>query len=156
MSNAIRFTDMSTGLKEIKVSLEITPDPPVDETCAHPPLIPGRKSYNRPPESDTSDTPVYIYVCVQDSGPGLQKEDLALLFQRCAQRLLVFIYPFIQNTGLDFNRDRLVYRMAHATLNSLIFFVERAPCVWWVWTWAVRVPAVMQYVLLNPWFYSTF
>jgi signal transduction histidine kinase len=111
MSNAIRFTDMSTGLREIKVSLEIAPDPPVNDTCAHPPLVLGRNGRNRSPEPDTGDTPVYIYVCVQDSGPGLQKEDLALLFQRWAQRLLVFICPLIQNTGLGFNRDRLVYGM---------------------------------------------
>jgi signal transduction histidine kinase len=82
MSNAIRFTDMSTDLREIKVTLELLPDPPSDESCAPPLLSPGWSLRARSPESETGEVPVYIYVSVQDSGPGLQKEDLALLFQR--------------------------------------------------------------------------
>lgn len=74
---------MSTGLREIKVMLEIALDPPADETCTPPPLSAKRLGSERSPESESgSDPPVYIYVSVQDSGPGLQKEDLALLFQR--------------------------------------------------------------------------
>lgn len=83
MSNAIRFTDMSTDLREIKVSLELTLEPPSDDTCAPPPLMPGRMSVLGSPMSESgADASAYIYVSVQDSGPGLQKEDLALLFQR--------------------------------------------------------------------------
>ncbi|QRV74353.1 protein-histidine kinase [Ceratobasidium sp. AG-Ba] len=85
MSNAIRFTDMSTGRREIKVSLELALDPPSDETCAPPQLVPGRLPLIRSPASESGDTSAYIYVSVQDSGPGLQKEDLALLFQRFQQ-----------------------------------------------------------------------
>ncbi|CAE6344989.1 unnamed protein product [Rhizoctonia solani] len=85
MSNAIRFTDMSTSLREIKVSLELSPDPPSDESCAVPPFVPGHALRSRSPDTGTGDPVVYIYVSVQDSGPGLQKEDLALLFQRFQQ-----------------------------------------------------------------------
>ncbi|KAJ1307032.1 hypothetical protein OPQ81_008011 [Rhizoctonia solani] len=85
MSNAIRFTDMSTGLREIKVSLELSLEPPSDESCAPPPLRAGRPLLNNPPDSGSGDVPIFIYVSVQDSGPGLHKEDLALLFQRFQQ-----------------------------------------------------------------------
>ncbi|KAG8766784.1 hypothetical protein FRC12_006659 [Ceratobasidium sp. 428] len=86
MSNAIRFTDMSPSRREIEVSLEIAFDPPADDSCA-PPLISARRaSYSRSPDPDPPNSiPVYIYVSVKDSGPGLQKEDLALLFQRFQQ-----------------------------------------------------------------------
>ncbi|CAE6472804.1 unnamed protein product [Rhizoctonia solani] len=82
MSNAIRFTDTSTGLREIKVSLELSLDPPADDSCALPPLLPKRIIRRK---SGSEELDVYIYVSVQDSGPGLQKEDLALLFQRFQQ-----------------------------------------------------------------------
>ncbi|KAJ1307038.1 hypothetical protein OPQ81_008017 [Rhizoctonia solani] len=85
MSNAIRFTDMSTDRREIKVSLELSPDPPLDDSCAVPPFLPEQTLRARSPDAETGDQPVYIYVSVQDSGPGLQKEDLALLFQRFQQ-----------------------------------------------------------------------
>ncbi|CAE6499919.1 unnamed protein product [Rhizoctonia solani] len=85
MSNAIRFTSMGTGLREIRISLELSPDPPSDESCAAPPFIPGQALRARSPDDDRRDPTIYIYVVVQDSGPGLQKEDLALLFQRFQQ-----------------------------------------------------------------------
>ncbi|EUC55586.1 sensory histidine kinase, putative [Rhizoctonia solani AG-3 Rhs1AP] len=82
MSNAIRFTDTSTGLRQIKVSLELSLDAPSDDSCALPPLLPKRIIRRK---SGSEELDVYIYVSVQDSGPGLQKEDLALLFQRFQQ-----------------------------------------------------------------------
>ncbi|CAE6495191.1 unnamed protein product [Rhizoctonia solani] len=82
MSNAIRFTDMSTGLREIKVALELSLDAPSDESCAPPPLHGGRPLLNSSSEFESGDIPIFIYVSVKDSGPGLHKEDLALLFQR--------------------------------------------------------------------------
>jgi len=85
MSNAIRFVDMSTDLREIKVFLEMSPDPPMDESCVPPPLPSSRPTVQQSPESESGESSVYIYVSIQDSGPGLQKEDLALLFQRFQQ-----------------------------------------------------------------------
>jgi signal transduction histidine kinase len=76
MSNAIRFTDMSTGTREIEVTLSAALTPPADESCLPPPL---QGQSERPHESGST---VYIYMSVKDSGPGLQQEDLALLFQR--------------------------------------------------------------------------
>ncbi|KEP52556.1 putative sensory histidine kinase [Rhizoctonia solani 123E] len=85
MSNAIRFTDMSTGLREIKVSLQLSLDPPLDESCTPPPLHSGRPLLNSSSDLESGGVPIYIYVSVKDSGPGLHKEDLALLFQRFQQ-----------------------------------------------------------------------
>ncbi|KAG8722993.1 hypothetical protein FRC09_005177 [Ceratobasidium sp. 395] len=76
MSNAIRFTEMNAQLSEIKVSLDVSSDPPVDESCLVPPIAtqPGA-------EGDELQS-IYVYMSFQDSGPGLLKEDLVLLFHR--------------------------------------------------------------------------
>jgi signal transduction histidine kinase len=75
MSNAIRFTEMSTGKREIQVTLSVAPTPPTDDTCTPP------SEFQRLQTSDDSPL-VYLYMSIKDSGPGLQQEDLALLFQR--------------------------------------------------------------------------
>ncbi|KAG9121848.1 hypothetical protein FRC07_002026, partial [Ceratobasidium sp. 392] len=100
MSNAIRFTDMSTSQREIDVSLEVALDPPIDDSCAPPPTLPGRGRHNRSPDPDPNSVPIYIYVSVKDSGPGLQKEDLALLFQRRQMKRAGFTYTLASN-GLE-------------------------------------------------------
>ncbi|KAG8771580.1 hypothetical protein FRC12_003527 [Ceratobasidium sp. 428] len=76
MSNAIRFTEMNARLSEIKVSLDVSADPPVDESCLVPPVA------TQPGAEGDEPQPIYIYMSFQDSGPGLLKEDLALLFHR--------------------------------------------------------------------------
>ncbi|KDN38662.1 hypothetical protein RSAG8_09337, partial [Rhizoctonia solani AG-8 WAC10335] len=81
----ITNANMSTGLREIKISLELSPDPPSDESCAVPPFWSGQALRTLSPSAETGDPAIYIYVSVQDSGPGLQKKDLALLFQRFQQ-----------------------------------------------------------------------
>ncbi|KAG9122683.1 hypothetical protein FRC07_000818 [Ceratobasidium sp. 392] len=79
MSNAIRFTEMNTRKREIKVFVDVSSDPPIDGTCLPPPLA------TQPHPSTNDLQAIYIYMSVQDSGPGLQKEDLALLFHRFQQ-----------------------------------------------------------------------
>lgn len=79
MSNAIRFTEMSTQVREIKVALDVTQDPPTGESCTPPTDAPT------PPRTEQQASSIYIYMSIQDSGPGLQQEDLALLFQRFQQ-----------------------------------------------------------------------
>ncbi|KAH7327638.1 hypothetical protein B0J17DRAFT_722634 [Rhizoctonia solani] len=87
------ITNASTGLREIKVSLELSPDPPLDGSCAAPPFLPDQALRAK-------DSTVYIYVAVQDSGPGLQKEDLALLFQRRQMKRAGFTVALASN-GLE-------------------------------------------------------
>lgn len=75
LSNAIRFTQTST-VKDIQIKVEVSRIPPTtEETCLRPldhlddlvPIAPGEKM------------PIYVYVSVRDSGPGLKPKDLELL-----------------------------------------------------------------------------
>ncbi|KAG9122882.1 hypothetical protein FRC07_000555 [Ceratobasidium sp. 392] len=75
MSNAIRFTEMNTRKREIKVFVDVSSDPPVEESCLPPPIA----TQPRPLTDELQ--AIYIYMSVQDSGPGLQKEDLDLFQQ---------------------------------------------------------------------------
>lgn len=75
LSNAIRFSQTSEA-KTIEITLEVSRAPPrTEDTCLRPlnapedlvPIAPGEKA------------PIYVYVSVHDSGPGLKPKDLELL-----------------------------------------------------------------------------
>ncbi|KAG8712854.1 hypothetical protein FRC09_019390 [Ceratobasidium sp. 395] len=91
MSNAIRFTEMSARLREIKVSVDVSSGPPIDRSCLPPPLTTQPLSPRNEPQT------IYIYMSVQDSGPGLQQEDLALLFHRRQMKRAGFIAALASN-----------------------------------------------------------
>jgi signal transduction histidine kinase len=76
LSNAIKFADMSTSERRITVELELSPSPAIEGPCI-PPFISETEIFDW-----TVPKPVYIFVSVQDSGPGLKPDDLALLFKR--------------------------------------------------------------------------
>jgi signal transduction histidine kinase len=80
LSNGIKFTDMSTAKRVITITLNVARHAPDASPCV-PPEEPEPSS---PVLQDDEAEPrtVYIYVFVKDSGPGLQPEDLALLFRR--------------------------------------------------------------------------
>jgi len=85
MSNAIKFTDISTlPARQIVVFVDVSLYPPPPNECSPPPgdvnAAVAAKAKAQP-----SGTTLYVYVSVQDSGPGLQPGDLALLFQRFQQ-----------------------------------------------------------------------
>ncbi|KAF8603037.1 hypothetical protein BDV93DRAFT_607104 [Ceratobasidium sp. AG-I] len=94
MSNAIRFTEMGGEVRMIRVSLDIAREHPSDESCGLPlaPMCPL-------PWSDSSEEPIYFCMSFQDSGPGLRKEDLNLLFQRFRQGSNA--HPIFGGFGLD-------------------------------------------------------
>lgn len=78
LSNAIKFTDMSTSDRRIVVSLELSPVAAAEGPCVAPELPKNGASIDW-----SSPKPVYIFVSVKDSGPGLKPDDLTLLFRRC-------------------------------------------------------------------------
>ncbi|KAL7422481.1 hypothetical protein Q5752_003129 [Cryptotrichosporon argae] len=76
LSNAIRFMSNSPR-REIALRVELSLQPPIEGTCTVPPA--------RPAPGWTEDTPIYIFMSVTDTGPGLSAADLAVLFQRFSQ-----------------------------------------------------------------------
>jgi len=80
LSNGIKFTDTSPGNRDILVTVNVSRyAPPENAPCIPPPG----------PEIPLVDlempSTIFIYCSVKDSGPGLQPDDLALLFRRFQQ-----------------------------------------------------------------------
>ncbi|KAI0035069.1 hypothetical protein K488DRAFT_83402 [Vararia minispora EC-137] len=84
LSNGIKFTDMSTEKRDITITLNVSRYAP---RKGGPCLPPGVEDPCSPPiHNDNAEAgSVYIFVSVRDSGPGLQPDDLALLFRRFQQ-----------------------------------------------------------------------
>jgi len=76
LSNAIKFADTSVDRREIRVDVNVSFNSPKEGTCL-------------PPDEDeipeNSAAPIYLYLAVKDSGPGLKPDDLNLLFKRFQQ-----------------------------------------------------------------------
>lgn len=69
--------------RRIVVCLEVSLDPPQANKCIAPPLPQNTDEVKA--KIKIPGTLVYVYLAVQDSGPGLKPGDLALLFQRFQQ-----------------------------------------------------------------------
>lgn len=76
---AIRFT-ASSNVRQITTTYDVSFVPPAEDTCALPPSI-ELPSVVPPPE----DTPMWLFVSVRDTGPGLGPKELAMLFKRFSQ-----------------------------------------------------------------------
>ncbi|OCF32334.1 hypothetical protein I316_06002 [Kwoniella heveanensis BCC8398] len=79
ISNAIRFTATS-ATRVITVQYEVSFVPPADNTCAPPT---EREAVLELPVKE--DTPVWLFIAVRDTGPGLGPAEQAALFQRFSQ-----------------------------------------------------------------------
>ncbi|WVR03013.1 hypothetical protein IAU60_000002 [Kwoniella sp. DSM 27419] len=79
ISNAIRFT-ASSPTRVITVQYEVSFFPPDDNTCA-PPVEHATPVKLPVPEN----TPVWLFVAVRDTGPGLGPQEQAALFRRFSQ-----------------------------------------------------------------------
>ncbi|WWC87709.1 uncharacterized protein L201_002601 [Kwoniella dendrophila CBS 6074] len=79
ISNAIRFTSAS-DTRRITVKYDISFTPPAEDSCALPSAlgIPSRLPADE-------DTPIWLFVSVTDTGPGMSPKELAVLFKRFAQ-----------------------------------------------------------------------
>ncbi|CAK9780214.1 unnamed protein product [Cutaneotrichosporon oleaginosum] len=77
LSNATRFTANSTE-RRVRLSMDIGVEPPLDDGCSKP--VPS----TRPPPLKEG-MPIYLYVSVADTGPGLTETELGNLFQRFSQ-----------------------------------------------------------------------
>lgn len=77
LSNGIRFTSTSE-VRRIELRFDLSLDPPADGTCVMP-SIPDKAPLLK------DDMPVYLYVAVTDTGPGLTPKELDMLFQRFSQ-----------------------------------------------------------------------
>lgn len=74
ISNAIRFTAQSV-IRKVSVQLEAAWEPPLPGSCA----LPGELSTKQMGINGTTD-PVYIYISVSDTGPGIKESEQAVLF----------------------------------------------------------------------------
>ncbi|WWC60138.1 uncharacterized protein I303_102702 [Kwoniella dejecticola CBS 10117] len=79
ISNAIRFTTTS-DTRKITVRYDISFTPPAEDTCALPHSL---GIPNKLPAEE--DTPLWLFVSVTDTGPGMSPKELAVLFKRFAQ-----------------------------------------------------------------------
>jgi CheY-like chemotaxis protein len=77
LSNGIRFTSNS-DVRRIELRFDLSFEPPDDMSCQMPRLP-------RKPLHVTEDMPIYLYVAVTDTGPGLTPSELEMLFQRFSQ-----------------------------------------------------------------------
>lgn len=92
LSNAIRFT-ANSAVRTVELRLDIGPNPPSDGTSVKPISSPSSPSPSPSPSPSTSeassaltdDTPLYLFVSVADTGPGLTPAELETLFQRFSQ-----------------------------------------------------------------------
>ncbi|WWD18861.1 hypothetical protein CI109_103316 [Kwoniella shandongensis] len=75
LSNAIRFT-ASSLTRRIKVRYDVSSRPPADDTCEAP-NDDETVNFSTNPE-----IPVWLYISVTDTGPGLGPDEQAALFRR--------------------------------------------------------------------------
>lgn len=84
ISNAIKVTSLAPH-RHIRVELDVRSQPPLDGSCLAPPPPPPPHASWAPVYGSRSDSEVWIYCAVVDSGPGMSAADIAGLFARFHQ-----------------------------------------------------------------------
>jgi signal transduction histidine kinase len=73
----ITYTDLRVDVRRITVQYDVSFVPPEEDTCALPADI------GVPAQVPVAeDTPLWLFVSVKDTGPGLKPNELAILFKR--------------------------------------------------------------------------
>jgi CheY-like chemotaxis protein len=84
LTNAIRFT-ANSPVRRIQLRVDVGLDPPVEGSCAKPAAGLKTSRAEKTHLAVREDTPVYIFIAVRDTGPGLTSHELEQLFQRFSQ-----------------------------------------------------------------------
>ncbi|OCF32765.1 hypothetical protein I316_05687 [Kwoniella heveanensis BCC8398] len=123
LSNGIRFTSNS-DIREIEISFDLSFDPPDESNCL-------------PPETDNTslassvEQPIYLYIAVSDTGPGMTPDELEKLFQRFSQ-VSPKTHTIFGGSGLGLFVCRLGGRIEvvsdHGRGSTFRFFVKARTC----------------------------
>jgi CheY-like chemotaxis protein len=119
------------GIRRIELRFDLSFDPPADSSCLMPRLP-------NPPAPGTlkDDMPVYLYVAVTDTGPGLTPKELELLFQRFSQvspkTHTVFggsgLGLFVCRKITELMGGRIEVTSEHGKGSTFRFFIEARTC----------------------------
>ncbi|KAK4687012.1 hypothetical protein P7C73_g3098, partial [Tremellales sp. Uapishka_1] len=127
LSNGIRFTSTSV-IRQIELSFDLSFEPPADSSC----VMPEGSTLTLSTNKVKDDMPIYLYVAVKDTGPGLTPKELDMLFQRFSQ-VSPKTHTIFGGSGLglfvcrkitDLMGGRIEVASEHGKGSTFRFFVE--------------------------------
>ena len=86
VSNAIRFT-ANSDTRRIVVKYDLSQVPPEDGTCGAPAVHIHGSNGSSTAGLIVDGTPLWLFVAVHDTGPGLTEHERNILFQRFTREL---------------------------------------------------------------------
>ena len=97
MANAIRFTAHSDR-RLITVRYDVSYLPPLEGSCDLPPHPSGQNVPGL--SSEHAGTPIWLFVSVKDTGPGLKPSEQAIIFERFVRKCnyMTFCSPHQRET----------------------------------------------------------
>jgi hypothetical protein len=120
-----------SGVRRIELRFDLSFEPPADSSCLMP-----RLPDSPAPGTLKDDMPVYLYVAVTDTGPGLTPKELELLFQRFSQvspkTHTVFggsgLGLFVCRKITELMGGRIEVASEHGKGSTFRFFIEARTC----------------------------
>lgn len=120
-----------SGVRRIELRFDLSFEPPADSSCLMP-RLPDPPA----PGSLKDDMPVYLYVAVTDTGPGMTPNELELLFQRFSQ-VSPKTHTIFGGSGLglfvcrkitELMGGRIEVASEHGKGSTFRFFIEARTC----------------------------